>query len=387
MADFLNGLFFSEILADNAGGQAVDVDGDGNTNKADEYIEIGNASGASISLDGIEIWSETNGLLFSFGPGDTLGAGEAATVLGNYTGTPPVNFYSAGIPENGNFIPDGEGQRFDTIFLVDTNTGEYITLSYGQPPRPITEPTGFPGTTQLGSGEAINSNSPNGVAISRDANGTLQEGTPTPGTPSVACFTLGTIVLTKRGPRCISQLRPGDLIQTRDHGPQRLLGIQKQRFTARDLLRRAGLRPVQIPADLLGGHPATLLSPAHCILFQHEMAELLFGEAEVFVRAAAFARCALGSRIIPPRGIVYVHLAFEQHEVLCADGVWSESYLARNRQRVSEAKWQFAQGITHGDISHERPCRRVLKRSESQVALDLLRVRQSAADMPLRKSA
>ena len=80
MADFLNGIFISEILADHAGGQAVDVDGDGNTNKADEFIEMGNASGAPISLDGYELWSETNGLLFAFDADDVLNAGGTATV-------------------------------------------------------------------------------------------------------------------------------------------------------------------------------------------------------------------------------------------------------------------------------------------------------------------
>ena len=67
--------------------------------------------------------------------------------------------------------------------MVDTNTGEYIALSYGQPARSPTLPTGFPGTTQLGAGESIDSGAPNGTAFARDLHGDLVETTPTPDTP------------------------------------------------------------------------------------------------------------------------------------------------------------------------------------------------------------
>ena len=83
MADKLNGIIISEILADNAGGSAIDTDNDGNTNKSDEFIELQNTTGSTISLDGYEIWSETNGLLYSFGSGDTIAPGDTATVVGN----------------------------------------------------------------------------------------------------------------------------------------------------------------------------------------------------------------------------------------------------------------------------------------------------------------
>ena len=92
MADKLDGILISEVLADNAGGSAIDTDGDGNTNKSDEFIELQNATNSTISLDGFELWSEKNGLLYSFGPGDTIDPGGTATVVGNYTGTPPAGF-------------------------------------------------------------------------------------------------------------------------------------------------------------------------------------------------------------------------------------------------------------------------------------------------------
>ncbi|MEO1309042.1 MAG: lamin tail domain-containing protein, partial [Pseudomonadota bacterium] len=105
MVDFLaNGLAIAEILADNAGGQAIDTDGDGGSNKADEYVEIQNGFGTTVSLDGIEIWSQKDGLLYAFPDGETLAPGETATVVGEYTGTPPAGFYDAGGSANTNFL-------------------------------------------------------------------------------------------------------------------------------------------------------------------------------------------------------------------------------------------------------------------------------------------
>lgn len=192
MADLLDGIFISEVLADNAGTSATDTDGNGTINKSDEFIELQNASGSTLSLDGFEVWSEKEGLLYSFDATDTIAPGETATIVGDYDGTPPPGYYDANKSEDGNFIPDGEGGNFDTIFLVNTNTGEYIVLSYGDPPLTPTLPTGFPGTTQVGSGESIISGAPNGTSFTRDINGTLIESTPTPGTPDIPCFLGGT---------------------------------------------------------------------------------------------------------------------------------------------------------------------------------------------------
>ncbi|MCU0816565.1 MAG: Hint domain-containing protein, partial [Cypionkella sp.] len=39
---------------------------------------------------------------------------------------------------------------------------------------------------------------------------------------TIACFTLGTRIDTVDGPRPVEALVPGDLVLTRDHGPQPL---------------------------------------------------------------------------------------------------------------------------------------------------------------------
>ena len=373
MADFLNGLFISEILADNAGGQAVDVDGDGNTNKADEFIELGNASGAPVSLAGYELWSEKNGQLFAFGATDTLNPGEAATVVGNYAGGNSGGFYDAGLAENGNFIPDGEGQKFDSVFLVDTNTGEYIVLSYGQPPRAPTLPNGFPGTTQVGSGESINSNAPNGTAFARDANGNLVETTPTAGTPGVACFTQGSMILTRHGERAREALQPGDSLPTYDSGMQTLRAICAQHIPAAQLLRVPSLRPLRVGGALFGQSGDILLSPAHCLLLHAPKAELLFAHREVLVRARHVEQLGHARAELPRGGVTYYHLLFDRHELVLADGYWSETYLntGSDADKIArDAGWQTHETLSIDTARHSHAARRILRSHEAEVLLE-----------------
>ena len=386
MADTLNGLFISEVLADNAGNAAIDTDGDGSTNKADEFIELGNVSGGTFSLDGYEVWSEKNGLLYSFGASDVIGDGQTATIVGNYTGAPPSGFYNAGIAENGNFIPDGEGQKFDTIFLVDTNTGDYITLSYGQPPRAPTLPNNFPGSTQVGSGESINSNAPNGTAFARDSNGTFVETTPTPGTPDVACFAEDTMILTKFGEKCVSALRPGDMIPTYDHGNQPLLGICTLHLSPAELLRTPAHRPLTVDRTLFGAQRDIRLSPAHCLLYGSAYGEALFASAQVLVRARHLEAAGLARSAIPPGGVTYYHLLFEDHALVMANGYWSESFLnvdgCDTDAHANAALWEFGTGVTLQTARCRHAARIILRKYEALMLVNAGRARIDATPAP-----
>lgn len=378
MADILDGLFISEILADNAGGQAIDTDGDGNENKADEYIEIQNNTNQTISLDGYELWSDANGELFAFGPTDTLGPGEVATVLGNYTGTPPPNFYSAGIPEGGNFLPDGEGNKFDTLYLVNRDTGEYVQLTYGRPPRPADPPPDFPGTTQIGGGETIDSTSPNGTAFARDANGVLIETTPTPGTPNIPCFVERTVIETSSGGLPIEALRPRDLIATLDNGLQPLRAIRRSRVNPLTLLLTPRARPVAFPA--MPGHDPLLLSSSHRIMLRSASAHLLFDTAEVLVSAQNAGRRLGAKQSASLAPVVYYHLLFDNHEIIRANGYWCESLYAGAVAQATYADtvgWRSDPSHPLSAIKHTRTARRVLTGFETVVLL------RDAADLEL----
>jgi hypothetical protein len=52
---------------------------------------------------------------------------------------------------------------------------------------------------------------------------------------------------------------------------------------------------------------------------------MLFGEPEVLVAATHLVGLP-GVERLPPVAVSYVHLLFDQHEIVCAEGAWSESF-------------------------------------------------------------
>lgn len=331
MTAFLsNGLFFSEILADNAGGQAFDTDGDGGANKADEFIELQSATNATINLDGIELWSAKRGQLFDFSQGDTIGPNGTVTVVGQYDGTPPAGFFDAGLPDNNSnsgFLEDGELNRNDTLFLVDTNTGEFVTLSYGTPPVLLPPSTGFPGTIRVGD-EAITSDAPNGVAFIRDGNGDfVTDPNPMPGIPGVPCFAEGTLIMTSTGEQPVEALSPGDRILTRDAGLQPLLWVGHRRLGSDELATRPELRPYRIAAGSLGiDRPKAdlVLSPQHRVLIRSKIASRMFGKAEVLSPVKQLSACP-GITQMRVTDVAYYHLLLPDHHIIWANGAECES--------------------------------------------------------------
>ncbi len=144
----------------------------------------------------------------------------------------------------------------------------------------------------------------------------------------IPCFTPGSMILTDRGAVAVERLYPGDLVLTRDHGLQRVRWVGRRDLSTRELLVNPALRPVKIAKGALGHNlPARdmLVSPQHRMLFSGARANLLFGEAEVLVAATHLDGRPGISRIMP-RGITYLHVMFDQHEIINADGAWSESF-------------------------------------------------------------
>lgn len=318
-----NGLFFSEIFADNIGAGGFDTDGDGVVNKADEYVEIQfNGANDSRSLNGIEIWSAKRGLLFAFPDGETVLDGETATVVGQFDGAEPPGFFDAGLPDNSSnqgLLEDGEGSRFDTLYLVDTNTGEFVSFAYGQPPQVQALPPGFTGTTEVGA-ESLNTGFPNGVPVGRNANGDFEESVPpTPGAAGPVCFTSDAMILTPDGEVAARDIRVGDLVTTLDHGAQVV------RWTGSATVRAVGaFAPVEIAAGALGATRPLRLSQQHRILLAGARLEVLFGSPETLA-PAGFLTGIPGVALRPGGFVTYHHFLFDRHEIIFANGVSAES--------------------------------------------------------------
>ncbi|WP_293572947.1 choice-of-anchor L domain-containing protein [Phaeobacter sp.] len=135
------------------------------------------------------------------------------------------------------------------------------------------------------------------------------------------CFVAGVLIDTVDGPRAVEDLTPGTLVLTRDHGPQPL------RWIGRSTRRALGAEaPVIFAKNALGQHAQTALSPNHRVLVRSAWAEVLFGQYEVLVKA----KDLINDRSIRPRAdgelVTYVHLLFDSHQIICGDGLESESY-------------------------------------------------------------
>jgi Ca2+-binding RTX toxin-like protein len=144
----------------------------------------------------------------------------------------------------------------------------------------------------------------------------------------VPCFTPGTLIATPDGPCPVESLRPGDLVLTRDSGLQPVRWVGQRRLGLGDLIVRPHLRPIRIAADALGnGMPCRdlLVSPQHRMLIGGPRPEMLFGMGEVLV-AALHLTALPGVTQELTAGVTYIHLMFDRHEIVLADGCWTESF-------------------------------------------------------------
>ena len=136
---------------------------------------------------------------------------------------------------------------------------------------------------------------------------------------TVVCFTARTRIDTPVGPRRIETLKPGDLVLTRDHGAQPIRWIGGSTVPANNQLA-----PIVITAGTLGNTADFVVSPLHAVLVTGWQAELLFGAAEVLVRAKDLLN---GDTVYRrPGGLVtYWHILLDAHQLLRSEGMYSES--------------------------------------------------------------
>lgn len=149
----------------------------------------------------------------------------------------------------------------------------------------------------------------------------------------IPCFTPGTLISTERGEVAVEDLRAGDRVITRDNGLQTLRWVGSKRLSLADLIVNPALRPVEIGAGALGhGLPtrAMTVSPQHRMVIEGVRAEMLFGEPEVLV-AATHLTSLPGVEVKLSAAVRYVHVMFDRHEIICANGAWTESFQPAQR--------------------------------------------------------
>ncbi|MGB3243791.1 MAG: Hint domain-containing protein [Sulfitobacter sp.] len=148
------------------------------------------------------------------------------------------------------------------------------------------------------------------------------------GSGGVICFTPGTRIETPDGLIAIEDLGEGDRVLTKDNGAQQIQWVGSRRMSGARLFAMPQLRPVRFLPGALGKVPdeELLVSPQHRILLTGDAARDLFNTPEVLVAAKDLVN---GGSIridhtLPE--VTYIHLLFESHQVLWANGVETESF-------------------------------------------------------------
>lgn len=144
----------------------------------------------------------------------------------------------------------------------------------------------------------------------------------------VPCFTSGTMITTPSGMVPVEELEVGDLVLTRDNGARAIRWIGQRTLNKAELAVNPRFHPVCFKAGSMGdGLPLRDLtvSPQHRMLIQSVDAELLFGEHEVLVAARNLAGRP-GIETVKLDEVTYIHLMFDEHEIVLSEGVWTESF-------------------------------------------------------------
>lgn len=137
-------------------------------------------------------------------------------------------------------------------------------------------------------------------------------------TTGVVCFVTGTRIRTPEGERAIEELKIGDLVDTVDHGPQRIKWIGVSSYDEADLTENPKLRPIVVSARVFGAERDLVVSRQHAFLLPEE---------DVLARAIQLVKMNVpGVRIAHGRKrVTYHHIMFEQHELIYSEGIATES--------------------------------------------------------------
>lgn len=137
--------------------------------------------------------------------------------------------------------------------------------------------------------------------------------------PVFPCFAKGTLIETETGPVAIDTLCVGDLVKTMDNGLQPIRWIGQRTISG-----RAEMAPILIRAGALGNFRDLRVSPQHRMLLNDWRSEMYFGEEQVFSAAKHLVNDKTITRA-PCDEVTYVHMSFDRHEVVFAEGCPSES--------------------------------------------------------------
>jgi len=249
----------------------------------------------------------------------------------------PVSFVRFDfVDENDDGLIDANGDTVNGVAISASWPGDTVTIRVtgGGPPQTFTY-TGI--TFYLANGDRVFTPTDGQILVNgrfRDSSFVDTQGPLVPGDLGPPCFTPGTRIRTISGDRLVEDLRPGDLVMTRDHGPQPLKWVGR-----RDVPGQGDFAPIRIAAGHLGNARDLLVSPQHRMVVSGWRAQLFYGETEVLVAAKHLVDDRAVCRA-PCETVSYIHLMFAEHQIVFAEGAATESLdphgdLARKDARIA----------------------------------------------------
>jgi hypothetical protein len=141
-------------------------------------------------------------------------------------------------------------------------------------------------------------------------------------------YTMSIAIATPRGEVAIEDLKVGDKVITRDNGIQEICWVGGKKMSWADIGSQPHLKPILITQGSLGrGLPERdmMVSPNHRILVTENNTALRFNETEVLVPAKHLVS-ARGVSEVSSGGTSYIHFMCARHQVILANGAWTESF-------------------------------------------------------------
>ena len=185
---------------------------------------------------------------------------------------------------------------------------------------------------------------------------------------TVPCFVSGTMIRTEAGEVPVERLEIGQKVLTRDDGAQPIRWIGRRRMAA-----EGPMAPVEISAGTFGDHGRLCVSPLHRVLVQNAHAELLFGSHEVLVAARDLVD-GMHVNTRPGGQVEYVHILFDDHQVVWSDGLLTESFLPGpqtthcfEEERIAEICAIFPELDPRTGAGYGPAARPALKRHEARL--------------------
>ena len=194
----------------------------------------------------------------------------------------------------------------------------------------------------------------------------------------IPCFTPGTKIATPKGERLVEELQVGDRVITRDNGIQEIRWVGARDMSGAELEMASHLKPVLIRQGALGNdlpERDMMVSPNHRVLVANDKTALYFEEREVLV-AAKHLTTKEGIDIVDVSHTTYIHIMFDQHEVILSDGTWTESFQPGDQTLAGIGNAQrdeilelFPELATKEGVEAYAAARRSLKKHEAKLIL------------------